>query len=115
MPGDLLDPKAQRISSAEMIEKLCEIEPRPWAEYGKSGKPITQNKLARLLKPLGVAPRNSGSAPTTPGDTCAASSRRLSSAICRKGGFKPKHRNKCRKHGHFWHFSNRNKPNPVSV
>jgi hypothetical protein len=53
--GDLLD-KAQRIGSAEMIEKLCAIEPRPWSEYGKSGKAITQNQLARLLKPLGIAP-----------------------------------------------------------
>ena len=56
MPDDLLDPKAKRISSAEMIEKLCDIEPRPWAEYGKSGKAITQNKLARLLKPLAIPP-----------------------------------------------------------
>jgi hypothetical protein len=39
-----------RISSAHLIEKLCEITPRPWVEFGKSGKPITQNKLARLLK-----------------------------------------------------------------
>jgi hypothetical protein len=45
-----------RISSAELIEKLCEITPRPWSEFGKSGKEITQNKLARLLKPLGIAP-----------------------------------------------------------
>jgi Protein of unknown function (DUF3631) len=44
------------IKSATLIEKLCEIVPRPWAEYGKSGKPITPNKLARLLKPLGVCP-----------------------------------------------------------
>jgi hypothetical protein len=58
MPDDLLDPKAKRISSAEMIEKLCEIEPRPWSEFGKSGKAITQNKLARQLKPLGIAPQN---------------------------------------------------------
>jgi hypothetical protein len=54
---DLLDPKAQRLSSAEMIEKLCEIQPRPWSEYSqKTGKAITQNQLARLLKPLGIAP-----------------------------------------------------------
>jgi hypothetical protein len=55
MPSDLLD-NAQRLSSAELIEKLCEIQPRPWSEYGKSGKAITQNQLARLLKPLGIAP-----------------------------------------------------------
>jgi hypothetical protein len=40
-----------------MIEKLVEITPRPWAEYGRGGKPITQNKLARLLKPLGITPQ----------------------------------------------------------
>jgi hypothetical protein len=57
MPGDdFLDPKAKRISSAELIKELCDIEPRPWAEFGKSGKAITQNKLARLLKPLAIPP-----------------------------------------------------------
>jgi Protein of unknown function (DUF3631) len=29
---------------------------RPWAEY-RRGKPITQNQLARALKPLGIAPQ----------------------------------------------------------
>jgi hypothetical protein len=43
-----------RISSARLIEKLVEIVPRPWGEYGKSGKEITQHQLARLLKPLGI-------------------------------------------------------------
>jgi hypothetical protein len=47
---------AAEITSAALIERLGEIVPRPWAEYGKSCKPITQNKLARLLKPLGVGP-----------------------------------------------------------
>ena len=41
-----------RISSAHLVERLCDIPGRPWAEFGKSGKPITPNKLARLLKPL---------------------------------------------------------------
>jgi hypothetical protein len=58
--GDIRDTftekKDQWISSAALIEALCEITPRPWAEYGRSGKPLTQNKLARLLKPLGIAP-----------------------------------------------------------
>ena len=47
----------ERKASVDLIEALCEIEPRPWSEFGKSGKPITQNKLARLLKPLGIAPQ----------------------------------------------------------
>jgi uncharacterized protein DUF3631 len=46
--------KVGTISSAGLIEKLVEIVPRPWGEYGKSGKAITQNKLARLLKPLAI-------------------------------------------------------------
>jgi hypothetical protein len=33
---------------------------RPWAEMGKSGKPLTQAKLARMLKPLGISPGNIG-------------------------------------------------------
>jgi hypothetical protein len=48
------------IASATLVERLIEIVPRPWAEYGQSGKPITQNKLARLLKPLGVSPKKVG-------------------------------------------------------
>ena len=46
-----------RISSAELIEKLCEIPGRPWAEYGNPPKLLTQNKLAKLLKPLAVSPQ----------------------------------------------------------
>jgi Protein of unknown function (DUF3631) len=40
------------ITSAHLIERLCEIVPRPWTEMGKPPKPMTQNKLARLLKGL---------------------------------------------------------------
>src|SRR4029077_20338374 len=43
-----------RIASADLITRLVDIEGRPWAEYGRSGKPITQAKLARMLKPLGI-------------------------------------------------------------
>jgi hypothetical protein len=49
-------PELDEITSAALIERLIAIVPRPWAEFGKSGKPITQNKLARLLKPLGIGP-----------------------------------------------------------
>ncbi len=49
-----------RIGSETLTEKLTEIEGRPWAEFGHTGRPITQNKLARLLKRpgIGVAPDN---------------------------------------------------------
>jgi Protein of unknown function (DUF3631) len=46
-----------RISSSHLIEKLCEIVPRPWGEYGKRKKPLTQNGVARLLKPLAIKPQ----------------------------------------------------------
>jgi hypothetical protein len=52
---DVFDKSGEdRISSAHLIEQLCEIVPRPWAEYGKNDKEITQHQLARLLKPLGI-------------------------------------------------------------
>jgi hypothetical protein len=38
--------------SAELVAALVAIEGRPWAEMGKASKPLTQNKLARMLKPL---------------------------------------------------------------
>jgi putative DNA primase/helicase len=50
--------KVDRISSLELVETLKEIEGRPWAEFGKTGKPITQNKVASLLKPLGITTEN---------------------------------------------------------
>jgi len=53
-----VDPKLDygpRIYSAHLVDELHKIIPRPWAEYGKSGKPITQNKLAGLLRPLHIS------------------------------------------------------------
>jgi hypothetical protein len=32
------------------------MDGRPWAEFGRNDKPVTQNKLAKLLKPLKIAP-----------------------------------------------------------
>jgi putative DNA primase/helicase len=45
-----------RISSGDLVEALVAIEGRPWGEYGKSGRPLSQNQLAHLLSPLAVAP-----------------------------------------------------------
>ena len=42
--------------SAALVEALAEMDGRPWAEFGRNEKPITQNKLARLLKPLKIVP-----------------------------------------------------------
>ena len=53
--------KVDEISSADLIERLCAIVPRPWSEFGRTGKAITQNRLARLLRPLAIAPELIGS------------------------------------------------------
>ena len=49
--------ETDRIPSSDLVEELVAIEGRPWAEYNRrTGKPISQNQLARALKPYGVAP-----------------------------------------------------------
>ena len=48
--------EVERMPSAALVEALAELDGRPWAEFGRTEKPITQNKLARLLKPLKIAP-----------------------------------------------------------
>ena len=60
--GDL-----KEISSKRLTEKLAEVKGGPWAEWGEGRrkKPITQNALARLLRPHNVFP--SMSAPRTLG------------------------------------------------
>ena len=42
------------IASADLVKALVAIKDRPWAEMGKSRKPLTQNKLARMLAVPGV-------------------------------------------------------------
>jgi putative DNA primase/helicase len=46
-----------RISSAELVAKLCTYSDSPWAEWGKGEKSITQAQLARLLKDYRIAPK----------------------------------------------------------
>jgi len=49
--------EALEIASADLVKALVTIEGRPW---GKNGKPLTQKKLAQMLKPLGIAPNRIG-------------------------------------------------------
>jgi hypothetical protein len=44
------------IKSADLVKHLIGLDGRPWAEMGKSQKPLSQNRLARLLKPLAIVP-----------------------------------------------------------
>jgi Protein of unknown function (DUF3631) len=55
--GDL-----EEISSKRLGDELARIEGGPWAQWGKGRhkKPITQNALARLLKPHKVFPADVG-------------------------------------------------------
>jgi hypothetical protein len=46
-----------KIKSEELVRILVAIEGHPWAEFGRDRKPITQNRLARLLKPYKIKPR----------------------------------------------------------
>jgi hypothetical protein len=43
------------LSSDNLVNKLTAEPDSEWAEW-RSGKAITQNQLARLLKPFGIAP-----------------------------------------------------------
>ncbi|MGP8155152.1 MAG: DUF3631 domain-containing protein [Smithella sp.] len=45
--------ECDKISSKELVRELIAIEDHPWGDW-KQGKPITQNGLARLLKPFGI-------------------------------------------------------------
>ena len=47
------------ISSQELVERLLRLEGRPWAELNR-GRPLTTNRLARLLKPFVIFPTDIG-------------------------------------------------------
>lgn len=44
---------ADRISSAELIEKLCQDPEKPWASYNR-GNPISPRQIANKLKSFGI-------------------------------------------------------------
>ena len=46
----------EELTSNELVERLIGLEGRPWAEFGRSGRHLTMNALARLLKPFGIRP-----------------------------------------------------------
>ena len=50
-------PERDRLSTAHVVELLVALDARPWATYNtKTGKPVTQYQVARLLKRFGVRP-----------------------------------------------------------
>jgi Protein of unknown function (DUF3631) len=40
------------MTSADLVAALVADPERPWATWGKNDKPLTQNQLARLLRPF---------------------------------------------------------------
>jgi hypothetical protein len=58
--------KADKLSSATLIEDLVAIEGSPWAEYGKNDKPLSKTGLARLLKHFEIKPGGVRLGDTTP-------------------------------------------------
>jgi putative DNA primase/helicase len=46
-----------KISSADLVKALGELEERPWSEW-RNDKPITQRQLAKLLEPFKIKPAN---------------------------------------------------------
>jgi putative DNA primase/helicase len=59
--ADIRDVFAERqvdkIKSADLAAALVAIEGHPWAEYGRSGKPLSANSLARALASDHVLPK----------------------------------------------------------
>ncbi len=47
---------AERLASQLIVQKLAELEERPWPEW-RHGNPITTRQLARLMGPFGVKPK----------------------------------------------------------
>jgi putative DNA primase/helicase len=45
-----------RMTSAEMVEALTKDATGNWAEFGKTGKPLTQKKLASMLSGFDIKP-----------------------------------------------------------
>jgi putative DNA primase/helicase len=50
------DKKTDRLWSEEIAEAVHAIEGRPWAEWGRAGKPISKNQIARILKDYKIVP-----------------------------------------------------------
>lgn len=46
-----------KISSAQLVNGLVEIETSPWGEWSQ-GRPLTTAKLARLLRPYSICPHS---------------------------------------------------------
>jgi len=51
-----LERHADRLPSEDIVEALGEMADRPWPEWNR-GKPISQTRLAKMLRPFSIRPR----------------------------------------------------------
>jgi putative DNA primase/helicase len=89
--------RVDRMASADMVEALVAIEGRPWAEMGRSRKPLTQNQLARLLKRLSIVPdsvRTPSRTTTVKGYHLHQFQEAFARYLLTEGGVEPEQRNK---------------------
>jgi putative DNA primase/helicase len=56
LPEDPSERLVKALSSQDIVCALVVMEDRPWGEW-KRGQPLTQNSLARLLKPFSITPK----------------------------------------------------------
>jgi hypothetical protein len=49
--------EVDRISTADLLQSLIEMQDHPWATWGRSGKAINAKQLAERLKPFKIYPR----------------------------------------------------------
>jgi hypothetical protein len=87
--------KADQIASAELVKALIGIDGRPWAELGKARKPLSPNRLARMLKPLAIPPDTIRFGDeTAKGYRLAAFQEAFERYLGSEGASQPSHRNK---------------------
>jgi Protein of unknown function (DUF3631) len=89
------DRQVDRLPSLKLVEELIAIEGRPWGEL-KAGKPLSQNGLARLLKPLKIRPgtKRIDGEKTAKGYDLFQFDDAFSRYLGQEEGFNPSHRHK---------------------
>jgi putative DNA primase/helicase len=106
--------KTDQLPSASLVAALVEIEGRPWAEYRK-GKPLTQNQLARALKPIGIVPENIRVGDKVPKGYLLARFEEAFARYLDEGGFEPLHRYNADATGTFESFQTATQETDVAV
>jgi Protein of unknown function (DUF3631) len=85
-----------RLASSDLTDVLVKIEGRPWAEYGRNDKPLSQNQLARLLKRVNIVPSVVRIGAETPrGYLLSQFSEAFERYLSAEGASKPQRCNKC--------------------